>query len=295
MEFELRTVLLLIGVVFIKAILIHGFIGIRKANKPIDLSGIDLSEEDDKGNLLRDGSGFDRHGVGVARVIEDDEHAENLDLPPLLSDEPIIDFDLELNIEPSEPTMDVEPEVVAPAFASPIFKEKPVVEKLFTEEIKINEPVIDEIQETKAPQQPLDVLVLNVIAGDDDELNGAQLLPLLLTLGFKFGDMDIFHRHVSSDGHGEVLFSLANMVKPGVFDIDNMAQFSTTGISLFMTIPHNNGNLATFNMMLNAAAKIAEEFSGQVLDGERSTLTKQSTQHYVSRIRDVEHKLLLKK
>ena len=170
-----------------------------------------------------------------------------------------------------------------------------MVEKLFTEEIKINEPVIDEIQETKAPQQPLDVLVLNVIAGDDDELNGAQLLPLLLTLGFKFGDMDIFHRHVSSDGHGEVLFSLANMVKPGVFDIDNMAQFSTTGISLFMTIPHNNGNLATFNMMLNAAAKIAEEFSGQVLDGERSTLTKQSTQHYVSRIRDVEHKLLLKK
>ena len=98
MEFELRTVLLLIGVVFITAILIHGLIGIRKANKPIDLSGIDLSEEDDKGNMLRDGSGFDRHGVGVARVIEADENEENLDLPLLSSDEPIIAFDLALNM-----------------------------------------------------------------------------------------------------------------------------------------------------------------------------------------------------
>jgi len=85
------------------------------------------------------------------------------------------------------------------------------------------------------------------------------------------------------------------MVQPGHFDIDNMEQFTTQGISLFMTLPHKNGNMETFNIMLNAAAKIAEEFNGQVLDGDRSTLTKQSTQQYVQRIRELERKMLLVK
>ena len=141
----------------------------------------------------------------------------------------------------------------------------------------------------------MDVLVLNVVGRDASELEGAHLLPLLLTLGFKFGEMDIFHRHASSAGHGDVLFSLANMVQPGIFDIDNMEQFSTTGVSLFMQLPYTQGNLETFNIMLNAAAKIAEEFDGQVLDGKRNILTNQLTHQYVERIRSVEQRVAANK
>ena len=42
--------------------------------------------------------------------------------------------------------------------------------------------------------------------------------------------MNIFHRHVDNAGNGKVLFSIANMLKPGVFDPDNMEQFSTQGV-----------------------------------------------------------------
>ncbi|GAA6183740.1 cell division protein ZipA [Aliiglaciecola sp. NS0011-25] len=146
-------------------------------------------------------------------------------------------------------------------------------------------------ENNQPPEQQ--VLVLNVRASDDNPIQGAALLPMLLTLGFKFGDQDIFHRHVNSNGKGPVLFSLANMFKPGVFDIDNLENFNTLGVSLFMMLPIEGDPHQVFNMMHNAARKIADEFSAQVLDGRRSALTKQSLQQYVEKIREFERKRMI--
>ncbi|GAC14645.1 cell division protein ZipA [Aliiglaciecola lipolytica] len=147
--------------------------------------------------------------------------------------------------------------------------------------------------EENVQQQEQQVLVINVKANDDNPIQGAALLPMLLTLGFKFGDQDIFHRHVNSNGKGPVLFSLANMFKPGVFDIDNLENFNTLGVSLFMMLPIEGDPHQVFNMMHNAARKIADEFSAQVLDGRRSALTKQSLQQYVEKIREFERKRMI--
>jgi len=322
MDFELRSVLLIIGVVVIAAILIHGLVGIRRANRPVDISHIDLKEIDDSGDFIRDGSGFDRHGVGKVRKRDSEDVAEQEQESPLSIPDPEIQLDLPLGEDAKENADQginfsvalEEPELCAvgnaelpveaasvSVFDSPIAQQKEdyleprvgVMEAPSNYDVSENE---QDVPSTKPPlPEPMDVLVLNVIGQDDEELSGAVLLPTLLTLGLKFGDMDIFHRHEKSNGRGDVLFSLVNMVKPGTFDIDNMEQFTTTGVSLFMTIPHPQGNMETFNMMLNAAAKIAEAFDGQVLDGDRSTLTNQSTQHYVQRIREVERKMLLVK
>lgn len=140
-----------------------------------------------------------------------------------------------------------------------------------------------------------EVLVLNVKAADGAPIPGAALLPMLLTLGFKFGDQDIFHRHVNSNGKGPVLFSLANMFKPGIFDIDNLENFSTQGISLFMILPIEGDAHQVFNMMHNAARKISDEFGAQVLDGRRSRLNKQSLQQYVEKIREFERKRMIRR
>jgi hypothetical protein len=128
---------------------------------------------------------------------------------------------------------------------------------------------------------------------EGNPIQGAALLPMLLTLGFKFGDQDIFHRHVNASGKGPVLFSLANMFKPGNFDIDNLENFTTLGISLFMILPIEGDPHQVFNMMHNAARKIADEFSAQVYDGRRTLLTKQSLQQYVEKIREFERKRMV--
>jgi cell division protein ZipA len=139
-------------------------------------------------------------------------------------------------------------------------------------------------------EQQTDVLVINIRAPEDREISGAALLPMLLTLGLKFGEQDIFHRHVNTNGKGPVLFSLANLFKPGVFDIDNIENFSTRGLSLFMMLPIEGDAQQVFNMMHNAARKLAEEFSCQILDGGRGLLTKQGLQKYSERIREYERK-----
>lgn len=159
----------------------------------------------------------------------------------------------------------------------------------------VAEPTHQEEPQTKPvqPEQPQEVLVLNVKSADDNPIPGSALLPMLLTLGFKFGDQDIFHRHVNSNGKGPVLFSLANMFKPGNFDIDNLENFTTQGISLFMILPIEGEPHQVFNMMHNAARKIADEFSAQIYDGRRTLLTKQSLQQYVERIREFERQRLL--
>lgn len=137
------------------------------------------------------------------------------------------------------------------------------------------------VKEEKAPE----VLILFVDKPDGEMIEGAKLLPLLLTLGFKFGEMDFFHRHEQSSGHGEVLFSLANMYNPGTFDIDHMEQVATRGLSIFMTLPNAGEALQTFNMMHNAAKKIADEFGARVLDAERKPLDVVRVRNYVDKIR----------
>ncbi len=158
--------------------------------------------------------------------------------------------------------------------------------KLSDDQMRID---FEEEPKTKpaAPQQQ-EVLVLNVKSADAEPISGAALLPMLLTLGFKFGDQDIFHRHVNASGKGPVLFSLANMFKPGIFDIDNLENFTTQGVSLFMILPIDGDPHQVFNMMHNAARKIADEFDAQIYDAKRVLLTKQSLQQYVEKIREFE-------
>jgi cell division protein ZipA len=90
-----------------------------------------------------------------------------------------------------------------------------------------------------------------------------------------------------------VLFSLANMFNPGTFDLENIDKLATRGVSLFMTLPGPGEPLHNFNLMHNAAKKLADEFGGQVLDGQRSVLTVQTVRHYVDKIREFQRQQLI--
>ncbi|MEW7865617.1 cell division protein ZipA [Aeromonas diversa] len=118
-----------------------------------------------------------------------------------------------------------------------------------------------------------DVYVLNLMARPGRELEGGALLSSLLATGFKFGEMEIFHRHEDADGHGEVLFSIINMVKPGTFNPYRMEQFTTPGVSLFMQLPLRSNAALAYEEMLRTADQLASDLDAMLTDMERSPLS----------------------
>jgi len=145
------------------------------------------------------------------------------------------------------------------------------------------------IEPQRAPAKPNlepQVIIISVVMPENQQMLGAALLPSLLTLGLKYGEMNIFHRHQDNAGNGDVTFSLANMMKPGSFELDSMETFATQGVSLFMTLPNAGDSFAVFEQMLSAAKQLAQEFNGQVLDDKRNAMTRQTEQHYASKIRE---------
>ena len=134
------------------------------------------------------------------------------------------------------------------------------------------------------------IIILSVVMPDDQKMLGAALLPSLLTLGLKYGEMNIFHRHEDNAGKGKVTFSLANIMNPGSFDLDSMENFETRGVSLFMTLPNAGDPFYVFEQMFNAAQQLAQEFNAQIIDDKRNVMTKQTEQHYLSKIREFDRK-----
>ena len=133
------------------------------------------------------------------------------------------------------------------------------------------------------------VYSLNVVARAEQGFAGDDVLRTLLGCGLALVIWTFFTSR-RCRGTPTIQFSVANMMQPGVFDLEGMESLSTKGLMFFLTLPGPQDMTRAFDLMLQTAQTVAESLGGDVLDETRSVLTKQYVERVRQSIREFEAK-----
>ncbi|ADE14599.1 cell division protein ZipA [Nitrosococcus halophilus Nc 4] len=125
------------------------------------------------------------------------------------------------------------------------------------------------------------IIVLTVVARGKSMFRGTEIVQVLEGKGLRHGEMDIYHAY--SPG-GRAVFSVANIMEPGSFDLEQIDHLSTPGLALFLRLPGPAGGFAAFDAMLETAELLAEKLNGEVRDERRNVLTAQAIEQIRERI-----------
>jgi cell division protein ZipA len=121
-----------------------------------------------------------------------------------------------------------------------------------------------------------------LVARAGQTISGPALVVAAEKAGLVYGHMNIFHRLV--DNHPELgpIFSVANLVKPGYFDMATIKDMHTPAVNFFITLPGPISALDAWDTLLPTAQRMAELLDAVLLDGERNALGRQR----IANIRD---------
>ncbi|MBD3670675.1 MAG: cell division protein ZipA [Gammaproteobacteria bacterium] len=304
---ELRLILIVVGVLFVLGIYYWG-----KRNRKAEAGQEYVRGEEDWLEKLNQQRHSDEDIPTVTPVVDlDDLKAETRNEPPI--------GDLDLDPEPppeirdrnrrgeqmQEPALfeqdedrtggelDEDANLVESSTAEPVSSE---IELESKDDFLLDEPTQSKAEPT--PRPPVDeqlILVLHVMGHPDRQFDGSDLLEAMTEAGLRYGEMNIFHMHKNPDGSGPVLFSVANIVEPGTFDLQQMGDFTTPGVAMFMQLPGPEDGEKAFDKMLASGRLMAQHLDGELKDESRSTLTQQAIGHMRERISEFQLKQLAKK
>jgi len=139
---------------------------------------------------------------------------------------------------------------------------------------------------------PQEVLIINVLSKDEGGFRGPDLLQILLACDLRFGKMNIFHRYEKANGCGQVQFSVANLMEPGTFSLDDIDSFSTRGVAFFLALPGPEAAIRAFDYMVETAQAVVRNLNAELRDEAHSVMTAQTLEHCRQRIRDFERRQL---
>lgn len=146
------------------------------------------------------------------------------------------------------------------------------------------EVTVSRTKPDKKEVSPSSVMMF-LLAKDDRQLAGYELLQTLLSVGLRFGEGHLFHRHQNANGQGPVLCSVAAATPTGMFDLQNIGAFSVRGLCLFMEA---SGSAAIdeerFSILLDTARQLSEDLDTHLLDDQRQPLTRASLRRYYQKL-----------
>lgn len=148
-------------------------------------------------------------------------------------------------------------------------------------------PMPDEAQEPDAATQPEPIVAdkivkLHLVAREDAPFSAADVVAALRAESLRYAHYDLFHRFEVDGNPGPTdrpLFSVSDMLKPGTFDLETLADKQLKGISLFLALPSPGDGVAVFADMLATGRRLAATLDGQLVDEQGCSVSRQSASH----------------
>ncbi|TYT23683.1 cell division protein ZipA [Luteimonas viscosa] len=119
------------------------------------------------------------------------------------------------------------------------------------------------------------IVTLYIAARAGQVLRGPDIVVAAEKAGLTYGHMNVFHRLVESHPERGPIFSVANIRRPGSFEMSEIQALETPAIAFFLTLPAPVSALDAWDAMLPAAQRMAELLDGVVLDEQRNALGRQ--------------------
>jgi cell division protein ZipA len=129
------------------------------------------------------------------------------------------------------------------------------------------------------------IVTLYIAARAGNVLRGPDIVVAAEKTGLTYGHMQIFHRLLEGRPERGPVFSVANIMKPGSFDMATVQSLETPAIAFFLTLPAPVSALDAWEMMLPTAERMAELLDGVLLDESRNALGRQRIQHLRDELR----------
>jgi len=135
---------------------------------------------------------------------------------------------------------------------------------------------------------PTKILQLSLLS-KGNPISGQMIVDLAAELNLQFGEFNIYH--FIDQPTGKPIFSMANAVEPGSFNIAQMESFSTPGLTLFARLPAPIESSRVLEDMLKTGQRIAFIVGAELQDASHCALTAQSTDHLREQIKQYQHQL----
>ncbi|MCU0755015.1 MAG: cell division protein ZipA [Xanthomonadales bacterium] len=147
-------------------------------------------------------------------------------------------------------------------------------------------PMTEEPDPAEAvPERYERIVCLHVMARDGHHFAGRELVVAAERVSLVHGDRGIYHRYIDRHHADPPIFSMINRIQPGNFDLSNLDELKTPGVSFFMLLPGPLSALDAWERMLPAAQRFAELLEGRLLDAEENPLNRQRSAHLKDELR----------
>lgn len=170
-----------------------------------------------------------------------------------------------------------------PDFANPTINVSITPELVPEEEAQVS--AVEQTDAVQATEEENPFVTLYVYAPQNEPFRGDYVVHYLEEVGLRFGEHQIFHRHQHiDDSLSPIIFSAANLMNPGTFDLHNIANFSTAGLVLFMQLPTEGNDIVNMKLLLSNAEHLASSLGGYLYDDAQQPFSEESRQRYMQRV-----------